>query len=134
MKKNISRNGIKYNIDNNVATVLGLSKKDIEHLVVPDEVEGYPVEYIMPKAFKDNFSLVTVSLPESIGIITNAVFYRCGRLKEIEFRGNNNDLRLCYYSIAYCPNLENIKCNRRILCDGAAIVNCDALKNLPNNK
>lgn len=134
MAKNITRKGVKYSIDNNVATVLGLSKKDVEHLEVPDEIDGCSVQYIMPKAFKDNHFLVTVSLPEAIAHITNAVFYRCGRLQEVEFRGSQNDLILHYYSIAFCNVLKNIKCNRHVRCESAAIIGCDALdKSFLNN-
>ena len=130
MGRSVVRNGIIYSIDNNNATVLGLKKKDIEYLVIPDEVEGYPVEYIMPKAFKDNFSLITVSLPGAIKHITNAVFYRCSKLQKIEFRGIANDLVLHYYSIAFCHNLKEIESKRKITCESSAIVCCENLNNL----
>lgn len=130
MKKIFTKNGVKYEIDNNEITIIGLVKRDIPHLVIPDEIEGLPVRWINAHAFK-NKGFLTVSLPEAIIKIPNATFYQCYALKEIEFRGDNGvpvEISLC--GIGYCANLTTIKSKRPIkkIYGDASIQCCDKLK------
>ena len=113
MGKALTRKGIKYEIDNGEVTVVGLKKKDILHLEIPDEVDGNPVKWIYQHAFMhENF--LKASLPAGITKIPNATFYGCHALKEIEFRGESEQIEVMQCGIGYCSNLKVIKSKRPI--------------------
>ena len=134
MKKQFTRKGIKYELDNNEITVVGLKKKDIVELFIPDYVDGYPVRWIYEHAFiREWFEIA--SLPESITKIPNAVFYACNRLREIEFRGENGiPIEIAQCGVGYCPNLIIIKSKRPIkkVWGDISIQHCEKLKNIEN--
>ena len=130
MKKQMTKKGVKYEINDNEITVVGLAKNDIVHLEIPDKIDGIPVKWIYGHAFM-NKSFITASLPEGITKIPNATFYKCYCLTEIEFRGENNtpvEIALC--GIGYCDNLVNIKSKRPIkkLYGEASIQHCEKLE------
>lgn len=133
MGKAITRKGIKYEIDNGEATVVGLKKKDILHLEIPDEIDGNPVKWIYQHAFMhENF--LTASLPAGITKIPNATFYGCHALKEIEFRGEGEEIQLMQCAIGYCNNLSAIKSKRPIrkVWGEISIQNCPNLSYIEN--
>lgn len=134
MGKKFTRKGIRYELDNNEITVVGLKKKDIIDLIIPDVVDGFPVKWIYEHAFMHEW-FETVSLPESISKIPNATFYGCSALREIEFRGdNNNDVEIAQCGIGYCHNLVFIKSKRRVrrVWGEMSIEHCEKLKMTTN--
>lgn len=134
MKKQFTRKGIKYELSNNEITVVGLKKKDIVDLFIPDYVDGYPVKWIYEHAFMHEW-FEFVSLPKGITKIPNAVFYACNALKEIEFRGDNDiPIEIAQCGIGYCSNLVAIKSKRPIkkVWGDISIQHCEKLKNIEN--
>lgn len=57
---------------------------DSEKIVIPNEIDGYPVISIGDKAFM-NTNVSEVILPDTLKIILNQAFYGCINLKKIEF-------------------------------------------------
>ena len=133
MGKKFTRKGIKYELDNNEITVVGLKKKDIVNLIIPDVVDGFPVKWIYEHAFMYEW-FETVSLPEGITKIPNATFYGCPALREIEFRGVVDTVEIAQCGIGYCNNLVSIKSKRPIkkVWGDISIQHCDKLKTIEN--
>lgn len=134
MKKQITRKGVKYEISNNEITIVGLKKKDISNLVIPDTIDELPVKWIYAHAFMHE-GFETVSLPEGITKIPNATFYGCYALREIEFRGESSTpVEIMQCGIGYCNNLIAIKSKRLIkkVYGDMSIQHCDKLKNIGN--
>lgn len=130
MSKHFVRKGVKYELYNNEIAVVGLKKKDIANLYIPDEIDGYPVKWIYEHAFMYE-AFETVSLPEGIVKIPNAVFYNCNVLKEIEFRGDGDTaVEIAQCGIGYCHNLVSIKSKRHIkkIYGDISIQHCEKLK------
>ena len=65
--------GLDYQIDNNIAEVIGYSG-NLEFIVIPDSIEGYPVKSIGDLAFFQN-QLKIVVLPSSVNSVGNYAFY-----------------------------------------------------------
>lgn len=61
---------------------------EVEHVDVPETIEGKPVEIIAGDAFYQHTEIVTVTLPESVTVIEGAAFYRCYALSEITIPKN----------------------------------------------
>lgn len=133
MGKKFTRKGIKYELDNNEITVVGLKKKDIVDLIIPDVVDGFPVKWIYEHAFMHEW-FETVSLPEGITKIPNATFYSCPALREIEFRGVADTVEIAQCGIGYCNSLTAIKSKRPIrkVWGDISIQHCDSLKHIDN--
>ena len=129
MGKKFTRKGI----DNNEITVVGLKKKDIVDLIIPDVVDGFPVKWIYEHAFMHEW-FETVSLPEGITKIPNATFYGCPVLREIEFRGVVDTVEIAQCGIGYCHNLVSIKSKRRVrrVWGEMSIEHCEKLKMTQN--
>lgn len=54
-----------------------------ETLVIPDTIDGYPVEEIMNKAFADCDTLVEVTIPEGVTRVETGAFDNCDNLKTV---------------------------------------------------
>lgn len=54
-------------------------------LVIPEKIEGLPVESIEPMAFANNTTIQEVVLPETIYWIEDYAFAKCTNLKKINF-------------------------------------------------
>lgn len=51
---------------------------------LPEEIEGYPVTNIGFYAFEAKFDIVSVSIPESVTVISEGAFMDCSSLSDIE--------------------------------------------------
>ncbi|MGN0613483.1 MAG: leucine-rich repeat protein [Porcipelethomonas sp.] len=54
-------------------------------IVIPDQIEGLPVENIGEKAFKGLTNLETITIPDTIEQIEQMAFYNCSSLANINF-------------------------------------------------
>ena len=85
----------------------GLKDNGIDQAMVYPR-SGCGLDYLEDEWFE------TVSLPEGITKITNATFYSCPALREIEFRGVADTVEIAQCGIGYCHNLVSIKSKRRV--------------------
>ena len=74
-------------------------------ITIPAEIDGKPVTEIANNAFKDNTTITSVFLPDSVKIIGNYSFYGCTGLKELTMPASAK-----IYSLAfdYCTNIEKV--------------------------
>ncbi len=79
----------------------------IEHLVVPDIIDGIKVEAIGNHAFSGRSDIVSISLPETIKTLYGFAFHDCRNLREISLFDSLDD----YYDgvCRQCDNLELVE-------------------------
>lgn len=80
--------GIKYSIENNLATVEGITDSSMCNIKIPEYIFGnIKVVGIADKAFSKNAEIVSVSLPDSVEFIGKNAFAWCPSLRSINMRG-----------------------------------------------
>lgn len=133
------------------------SKKDVnfegtpieEKVIIPDEINGYPVTAIEQNAFIGS-DLTEIVLPDTIKIIDASAFYGCIFLNKInipenlEYIGeeafaycsslkaisiNSPQINVSQYAFYNCWELKNVNLNVKSI-DNNAFQNCTSLKNL----
>ena len=63
--------------------ILGMGSCTDKNVVIPDTIDGKPVTVIGPKAFHQNYTIESVTLPDSIVRIEKSAFEQCHALKTI---------------------------------------------------
>ena len=81
-EQNTAQGSIRYEILEGTAVVGAYSGRDAE-LVIPEQVEGFPVVWIGKKAFLSNKTLRKIVLPETLAGIGDWAFAYCGRLEKV---------------------------------------------------
>lgn len=120
-----------------------------EKIVIPDEINGYPVTAIENGAFR-NSSVTEIILPDTIKFINEFAFDSCIYLKQInipdnlkyiglsafgccdslkEITINSPQLNISPYAFFNCHNLSDITLNVKSV-DENAFKNCISLKNV----
>lgn len=74
-------------------------------VVIPDTIEGYPVEGISSYAFDHNDQITSVVIPDSVTCISSPGFACCKNLREINIPRNLKNL--CSYAFQNCEKLES---------------------------
>jgi len=75
--------GIKFEIADGKATVIGLEDEELDTVVIPAEVNGVPVTAIGNSTFYCCFNLSSVTLPKSLTSIGESAFEGCSNLSDI---------------------------------------------------
>ena len=76
----------------------------VSNLVVPSEIEGYPVEAIGNHAFSGRQDLISVTLPGSIKTLFGFAFHNCRKLRKIALFDSIDD----YYD-GVCRQCDSLK-------------------------
>ena len=87
---NLTYNGFKYMINNGEAIITRGTKVKGE-VVVPSEIDGYPVTKIAYMAFGSCDEMTKVSIPHSVKEISDYVFSYTDNLEYIEVNSNNSN-------------------------------------------
>ncbi|MBQ7121066.1 MAG: leucine-rich repeat protein [Clostridia bacterium] len=122
-----------YTLSDGKAVITGFSNEMIEAIDIPMTIDGYAVYAIGSGAFKDNTSIIDISISSSIKKIDNNAFYGCINLKNIEF--NSALETISYDTFRNCTALETVT-----FAEGTTVIgermfyNCTSLKsvNIPN--
>ena len=77
---------------------------NVSNLVVPCEIEGYPVEAIGNHAFSGRQDLISVELPESIKTLYGFAFHNCRKVRKISLFDSLDD----YYD-GVCRQCDSLK-------------------------
>ena len=91
--------------DGEAAFVVNYHGSDTE-IVVPEELDGFPVVAIGEGSFNDNDRITSVELPEGIVSIGNIAFFRCVSLETVILPEGVTLLDECCF--AGCVKLKNI--------------------------
>ena len=81
-EQSTAQGSIRYDILEGTAVAASYSGRDAE-LVIPEQVEGYPVVWIGKKAFLSNTTLRKIVLPDTLAGIGDWAFAYCGRLEKV---------------------------------------------------
>ena len=76
------QDGWEYRVDNSQATITGYQGKD-KQLTIPEALGGYKVVAIDRNVFKDNNTLESVVLPDTVTSIGQSAFQNCSALTEV---------------------------------------------------
>lgn len=151
----IENNGDYYYIKDDNTAVLVKSKysetsfASSEKIIVPDEINGYPVtaierwaflnscateiilpdtiEFINAGAFQSNIYLEKINIPSNLKYIGEEAFAYCDSLKEINI--DSTKLNISPYAFYGDRQLVNVNLNVKSI-DNNAFQNCTSLKNL----
>jgi hypothetical protein len=107
---------------NNKKTVVGITDKQIQHVIIP-----FGVEIIGENAFENCFNLVSVDIPSSVTTIGNKAFSGCHSLLEVDLPNSINYIGQEAFSC--CSSLRIIDMPDSITYLGAsAFWGCSKLK------
>ena len=81
-ERDTAQGSIRYDILEGTVVVGAYSGRDAE-LVIPEQVEDFPVVWIGKKAFLSNKTLRKIVLPETLAGIGDWAFAHCGRLETV---------------------------------------------------
>ncbi len=123
--KTTAKGELTYRLYEDHAEMVNYTGKDV-NLKLPAEVEGKPLTKVWEQAFKNQSSLESVQLPDSITQIQWYAFSRCSNLKKIVLP---KDMKvLPAYAFEYCESLEDILLPEGLqMIGGAAFSNCSML-------
>lgn len=101
----ISADGYTYTIDNGEVSVKGGSSLKGE-IVIPGEINGYPVTAIEPEGF-DWLNITAVTIPDSVKTIGDKAFYFCTALKTVTI--GTGVTSIGQDVLSYCSSLTQIQ-------------------------
>lgn len=122
-----TQNGFKYTVDtyNSTATVTGYSGTNT-NLVIPSTLGGYKVTKIGFSAFKNNNSIVSLKIPNSVEEISDFAFSGCLSLSSVSL--GNNLKRIGSYAFYQNKGLLSIVIPNSVTrIDGSAFTECSKL-------
>ncbi len=101
-----NNDGIEYFIDKYGSVIISGCDDNIEELVIPEEIEGRPVECIHHEAFKNHTNLKSIDMPDSIVGIGNGAFSGCSSLTSVEIPQGVKSLSKELFLL--CEDLETV--------------------------
>ena len=119
--------GLTYYVQEGAAYLID-SEDGLTDVIVPATVKGYPVVGIYG-AFRDNYNLTKVTLPEGIKFIGEYAFYNCYNLAEVNFPESLTEIgERAFY---YCSNLAEVNFPESLTEIGKhAFYSCNALREI----
>ena len=105
---------LEYTVSGSSIRITGFDNT-IEHLVIPDTIEGLPVTVIDWYAFENCNKLRSVTLPETITHISRFAFVHCTELETVNMPKSLYSIE--QYAFYDCPKLEGVS-----LPDGLAMI------------
>ncbi|MBR5121688.1 MAG: leucine-rich repeat domain-containing protein [Oscillospiraceae bacterium] len=122
-----------YAIDQSKYAVIKKYIGSSKNVVIPNEIDGYPVRGIGIGAFEENALIEEVVIPDSVEMILNYAFHNCTSLKSVKFGKNVEDIFIGAF--LGCVSLEEVilpENMKRI--DSRAFWECTSIKKLFINK
>lgn len=108
----------KYEIIDCEVIITGIKDKTTTNILIPSEINGYPVVWIGSGAFYGSTSIKTVSIPNSVIAIYESAFYNCSALKSVTIPKSIK--YISQTAFGFCHSLEYINCIKLNKC---AIIN-----------
>lgn len=101
-----TENGLNYTIENGNVNITGYTGVPTV-LVIPSEIDGFPVTSIGYQAFRECNSLTNVKIPDSVTFIDGEAFNRCVNLNSVKIPDSVTNIS--WGAFWGCSNLTNIK-------------------------
>ena len=80
--------------------------KSVTEVVIPSEIEGYPVKRISDWAFMGCSKLKVVKMEKGLRTIGYKAFFQCLELTTVEIP--NTVIKISALAFGWCPKLKNI--------------------------
>lgn len=125
-------NASNYSIDSSTSAITGYTGSEA-NVVIPDTVNGIPVEVIGARVFSSNESIKKVTVPSGVVMIEEEAFLNCPNLESVVLPKGVEDIEKL--SFFMCQNLESITIRSGLTCiETNAFYGCEDLKEivLPN--
>lgn len=129
--------GLIFDIHDNIVYIMGHADLDVESIIIPSEINGYPVKIIDERAFAsyrklkniilpntiieirsaafyDCEDLIDINIPDSVNTIGHAIFYNCTNLTDIKIPSNFCLEEIGDFIFWNCVNLKNVKLGKNI--------------------
>lgn len=122
-----------YKISKNKVTIRKYSGLD-SNVIIPDSIEGYPVEKIDESAFSGCSNIEYIYIPDSVSSIGKFAFSRCENLKDIDLP--NSIKRIETGTFRSCENLVEVNVPNSVTSIGnSAFAECSHLERIyiPNS-
>lgn len=120
---NILNNGLIFEILGNEVLIIGHTKEKIEEIVIPSQIDGYPVTNIGYYAFCNCKSLTNITIPNSVTNIDDYAFCNCKKLTNVTI--GENVRNICKCAFLNCTSLTKLVIpNRVIFVDDNALKGC----------
>lgn len=81
--------------------------KSVTEVVIPSEIEGYPVKRISDWAFQDCRKLESVRIEKGLREIGHKAFYNCLSLKSLEIP--NTVISISALAFRWCSKLSDVR-------------------------
>ena len=98
-------NGFTYTIDNNQVKITKGATNTTD-IIIPSEIEGYPVTEIGKGAFNNYTNITSVKIPNTVNTIGYGAFYGCIGLTDITIPESVTTID--HMAFQHCSNLENV--------------------------
>ncbi len=122
-----------YEIDNGKITICGLKKQKAD-IIIPAQINGFPVSFIESSAFSNDKKLKSITIKNNITEIGEAVFKDCTSLKTVHL--TSPVTAIGEEAFAGCKALASIEFPKQLKTIGrSAFIACSSLKKieLPDN-
>lgn len=97
--------GFSYKVVDDVLTITECDRNAEGNILIPEEIDGYPVTGISPEAFSGRVFITEIILPSSIKNIDNNTFSGCRGLKKVVATGVEE---IGEYAFEGCPSLDTV--------------------------
>lgn len=94
----LSDGGFKYSVRNDSVSIHGIDENTYIKLIIPEEIEGFPVTRIARNAFAEQKNIIEVVLPSTIKEIGENAFYNCAKLEKINFPSGLERIENCAFT------------------------------------
>ncbi len=128
----IRENPYDYAIENGSATITGYNGTDT-HIVIPEHLEGVPVSAIGESAFRNDFDIIEVVIPNTVVKIERFAFSNCKSLETVNIPSSVISIGIRAFS--GCESLESITIPNSVTrIEAGAFSQCYSLLsiNIPN--
>ena len=115
-----------YTVENDTVTITGLNVS-VKELIIPSEINGYPVTSIGESAFQRT-DITSVTIPDSVKNIDNNAFKSCDSLKSVSI--GNGVTSIGELAFCYCDRLDSVIIGNSVKSIGARAFRGTALTSI----
>ena len=95
-------------LSDNTYAISGIKDITVTSITIPDKIYGFPVTKILENAFKDNSSLMSVQIPDSLKSIGKGAFKNCTALSELIISADSELVSIDADAFYGCTNLKSV--------------------------
>ncbi|MFQ9514440.1 MAG: leucine-rich repeat protein [Eubacterium sp.] len=117
---------VTYTISDSTVAVTGVADATITNLIIPDEIDGYPVTSITASAFRGCSNLTNINIPDGVTVINSYAFFGCSSLNKITLPKGLTGIG--DYAFFGCTSLEAVVFPQRLeSIGGYAYLGCSGI-------